>query len=170
MTVRRFGDKEPKIGSRVYVDESATVIGDVKLGDGVSVWPGAILRADDGTVEIGERTAMMDMSFAEAPKDKPVIVGRRCIVSHGARLHGCIVRDASLIGIGAIVLDTAEIGSGSMVAAGSLITPGTKIPNNSFVLGAPAKVVRKVTKDEEAWISREVELLSAKAALYQHQK
>src|SRR4030042_4670603 len=113
-----------------------------------SVWPGAVLRADDDTVEIGVRTAMMDLSFAEAPHGRPVQVGSSCIVSHGARLHGCIVREPCLIGIGAIVLDGAAGGRDSRAAAGSLITPGTRIHSGSFVVGAPAKVPREGTKDE----------------------
>ena len=170
MVIRSYGDKKPTLGSQVYVDDSAVVIGDVRLGDKASVWPGAVLRADDDKVEIGERSAMMDLSFAEAPKGRPVRVGSACIVSHGTRLHGCVVGDSSLIGIGAIVLDGASIGRNSMVAAGSLVTPGASFPSGSFVMGAPAKVVREVTKDELAWIDREAAVLEAKAARYLSQK
>ncbi len=170
MSIRAYGEKKPVLGSKVYVDESAVVIGDVRLGDGASVWPGAVIRADDGEVDIGARTAIMDLAFAEAPKDRPVRVGTDCIVSHGARLHGCSIGDSSLIGIGAIVLDGAEIGRDSIVAAGSLVTPGTKVPPGSFAVGSPAKVNRGVTKEELAWIAREVEVLAVKAARYMSQK
>lgn len=170
MSVRSFGDKKPAVGAQTYIDESAVVIGDVRLGERVSVWPGAVLRADDDFVEIGQQSAMMDMSFAEAPKGRPVKVGKNCIVSHGARLHGCIVGDSTLVGIGAIVLDNAELGRECMVAAGSLVTPGTRIPSGSFVVGAPAKVTRQVSKEELAWIRRESEILMSKAAIYRSQK
>lgn len=170
MVIRRYGDKKPTLGTHVFIDESAVVIGDVRLGNNSSVWPGAVLRADDETVEIGELSAMMDLSFAEAPKGAPVRVGNRCIVSHGARLHGCTVGESSLIGIGAIVLDLASVGENSMVAAGTLVPPGLKIPPRSFVLGTPAKVVREITSEEAAWIDRETRVLEAKAARYLSQK
>jgi len=96
MVLRSYGDKSPTLGSEVYVDESAVVIGEVFLRDRSSVWPGAVLRADDDVVEIGRGSAMMDMSFAEAPKGRSVIVGDGCIVSHSARLHGCRVGDETL--------------------------------------------------------------------------
>src|SRR4030067_34516 len=140
MSIRRYGDKKPTLGAAVYIAGSAIVIGDVRLGDGASVWPGAVLRADDDAVEIGQRTAIMDLSFAEAPKGRPVHVGHECIASHGGSVHGCVIGDSTLMGIGAIVLDGAEVGSNSMVAAGSIVTPGTKIPPGSFVVGAPGRV------------------------------
>ena len=170
MSIRTYGDKRPVLGSNVYVDESAVVIGDVQLGDGASVWPGAVVRADDGVVSIGARSAIMDLAFAEAPKDRPVRVGTGCIVSHGARLHGCSIGDSTLVGIGAIVLDRADVGMNSIVAAGSLVTPGTKLPQRSFAIGSPARVTREVTREELAWTVKESEVLAAKAARYLSQK
>jgi carbonic anhydrase/acetyltransferase-like protein (isoleucine patch superfamily) len=112
---------------------------------------------------------MMDMSFAEAPKGKPVMVGRGCIVSHGARLHGCTIQDSVLVGIGAIVLDNAVIGEGSIVAAGSVVSPSTVVPGRSFVVGVPGKVTRRVTDDDFAWTKNECKVLVAKAAKYRGQ-
>ena len=169
MALRSFGDKRPRLGDEVFVDESAVVIGDVRLGDRSSVWPEAVLRADDDYVEIGQETAMMDLSFAEAPKGKPVMVGRGCIVSHGARLHGCMIQDSVLVGIGAIVLDSATIGEGSIVAAGSLVSPATVVPKRSFVVGVPGRVTRQATDDELEWTKNEVKVLVAKAAKYRGQ-
>jgi len=166
MAIRSFSGKRPNLGSGVYIDESAVVIGDVRLGDHSSVWPGAILRADDDYVEIGQESAMLDVSFAEAPKGKPVRVGKGCIISHGARLHGCTVMDSVLVGIGAIVLDGAIIGEGSLVAAGTLVSPGSAIPPRSFVIGLPGKVARQTTDDELAWTRNESKILQAKAAKY----
>jgi carbonic anhydrase/acetyltransferase-like protein (isoleucine patch superfamily) len=167
MVLRNFGDKKPILGSDVYVDEAATVIGEVHLHDGSSVWPGAVIRADDAAVDIGRGTAMMDMSFAEAPKSRPVVVGDACIVSHGARLHGCTVGNDSLVGLGAIILDGAIIGACSVVAAGTLVPPGTRIPQESFVMGTPAKIIRQTNASDLTWLHDELKLVAAKAKIYQ---
>ncbi len=154
------------MGADVYVDEDAIVIGDVHLHDGSTVWPGAVLRADDSTVDIGRGSAMMDLSFAEAPKGRPVVVGDGCIVSHGARLHGCTVGDETLIGIGAIVLDGASVGACSVLAAGTLVPPGTKIPQESFVMGVPGKMIRQTNSSDLSWLHDELKVLASKAKAY----
>lgn len=166
MVLRSFGDKKPILGSDVYVDEAATVIGDVHMHDGSSIWPGAVIRADDASVDIGRGTAMMDLSFAEAPKGRPVVVGDGCIVSHGARLHGCSIGNDTLVGLGAMILDGATVGAYSVVAAGTLVTPGTKIPQESFVMGTPAKVVRQTNASDLTWLHDELKLISAKMKVY----
>ncbi len=99
MVLRRYGDKKPSLGADVFVDESAILIGEVKLHDKVSIWPGVVLRADDASVEIGRGSAVMDTAFAEAPKARPVSVGDHCIVSHSAVLHGCRVGNECLVGV-----------------------------------------------------------------------
>jgi carbonic anhydrase/acetyltransferase-like protein (isoleucine patch superfamily) len=166
MVLRNFGDKKPILGSDVYVDEAATVIGDVHLHDGSSIWPGAVIRADDASVDIGRGTAMMDLSFAEAPKGRPVVVGDGCIVSHGARLHGCSIGNDTLVGLGAMILDGAMVGACSVVAAGTLVPPGTKIPQESFVMGTPAKIVRQTNASDLTWLHDELKMISAKAKIY----
>lgn len=166
MALRNFGDKKPTIGLGVYVDESAVVIGDVRLHDGVSIWPGAVLRADEDRVEVRDGSAVMDMAFVEAPKGKPVVVGRNSLISHSARLHGCSVGDRTLVGICAIVLDEASVGDDCIVAAGALVPPGMVVRPGSMVLGSPAKVVREVTANEKAWLTKELEVLGAKASTY----
>ena len=170
VVLRRFVDRNPSIGDNVYVDESAIVIGDVRLLEGASVWPGALLRADDDFVEIGRGSAMMDMSFAEAPKGRPVIVGDKCIVSHAARLHGCSIGSESMIGIGAIILDGAVVGERSIIAAGSVLTPGTRISPESLVVGTPAKVVRETTSSDLTYLTTELKALERKARIYRLQK
>ena len=152
------------------MDETAQVIGDVRLLEGSSVWPGAILRADDDYIEIGRSSAIMDMCFAEAPKGRPVTVGDRCIVSHAARLHGCAIGSESMVGIGAIVLDGAVLGQRSIAAAGSVLTPGTRIPPESLVMGAPARVIRQTTSQDFAYLTTELKALERKAKTYGIQK
>lgn len=170
MVLRKFGEKKPVLGEGVYVDEDAVVVGDVRLKDKASVWPGAVLRADDDYVEIGRGSAVLDLAFAEAPRGRPVVVGDRCIVSHGARLHGCRIGDECIIGVGAIVLDNATVGERSIVAAGSLVPPGTRIQAESFVMGVPCKVARGTSAADMGTLNEELKALAAKALKYASQR
>jgi carbonic anhydrase/acetyltransferase-like protein (isoleucine patch superfamily) len=111
----------------------------------------------------------MDLAFVEGPKGRPTIIGTGCIVSHGARLHGCEIGDESVIGIGAIVLDGAVIGPRSVVAAGALIPPGTRIPPESFVVGVPGRVTRSTTSSDIDKLRRDLKVLAAKAKAYREQ-
>lgn len=169
MVVRSVGNKTPHIGADVYVDPAAVVIGDVSLLDRSSVWPGAVLRADDDRMEIGRGSAVMDVAFLESPRGRPVVVGDSCIVSHGARLHGCQVGSECLIGIGAILLDGVSVGERSVVAAGTLLPPGTRIPPESFVIGSPGKVTRNTSQADQKWLREELQTLHEKAARYGRQ-
>lgn len=166
MVLREIGGKRPVLESGVFVDESAVVIGSVHLHEGASVWPGAVIRADDDRIEIEEGSAVMDVAFIEAPKGKPVVVGKGTIISHGARLHGCTIGDKVLVGIGAIVLDGAKVGNGSKIASGSLVPPEAEIPSNTVVMGVPGKAVRNVSKEETEWLMHECEVVRAKARRY----
>lgn len=152
-----------------YVDPDALLIGDVVVRKMASIWPCALLRADDERVDIGEGSAVMDMAFAEAPSGHPVNVKEGCIVSHGARLHGCTIERGCLVGVGAIVLDGARIGEGSVVAAGGVVTPGTHVRPGTVVAGVPAKVVRETSESEAEFIVRELKNLASKADRYRTQ-
>ena len=152
-----------------FVDSSAQVIGDVHLKEGASVWPGAVIRADDDFVEIGRNSAVMDTAFVEAPKGMPVIIGNGCLVSHSARLHGCRIEDETMIGIGVIVLDGAIIGAQSIVAAGSLIVPGTRIPTGSVVVGSPGRVTRQTSAQELDRLRNDLKNIRRKIAVYREE-
>jgi carbonic anhydrase/acetyltransferase-like protein (isoleucine patch superfamily) len=145
-----FGDAVPRIGQGVFLAPNATLIGDIEIGDEASVWFGAVLRADIGRIRIGPRTNVQDLACIHMTDGiSNAIVGADVTVGHGAILHGCIVEDRCLIGMGSIILDNARIGAGSVIAAGSVVTARTEIPPRSLVRGTPAKVIREVT-DEEA--------------------
>jgi carbonic anhydrase/acetyltransferase-like protein (isoleucine patch superfamily) len=145
---------QPSLGRNVFVAETATVIGDVYLGDEASIWFGAVIRADYRPIRIGARTNVQDNAVVHITSTRGpgggTIVGDDVVVGHGAVLHACTVGSTCLIGIGAIVLDGAVIGDGSLVAAGSLVTPGAVIPPRSFVLGSPAKPLRTMSDEEVA--------------------
>ena len=164
MTLRSYRGKAPTVADGAYVDRDCIAIGEVSIGQDATIWPGAILRADDDRIEIGQGTAVMDMAFIEAPKGEPVTIGCGCIVSHGAMLHGCTIADGVMIGIGAIVLDRASLEKGAILAAGSVVPPGQRVPPASLAMGAPAKVVREVTEEEQRRLSEYLETVRAKAA------
>lgn len=158
------------MGKDSYVDETALLVGDVSLGEGVTVWPGAIVRGDDDSIEIGPGTAIMDMAFIEAPEGMPVTIGSECIISHGAKLHGCRIEEGTLVGIGAIVLDGAVIEKGAILAAGSVLPPGGRVPPMTLALGSPARAAREVTDADRESVTKGLEAIRVKAAQYDLEK
>jgi carbonic anhydrase/acetyltransferase-like protein (isoleucine patch superfamily) len=158
-----FGDMEPWINPEAYVDRSARIIGAVRVAEGASIWPMAVLRADSAEVSVGRYSAVLDLALLESPEGRPVWVEDDVLVSHGAIVHGAKVESVALVGIGAIVLDGAVIGMGSIIGAGSLVTSGVSIPPNSLVLGVPGRVVRQTTAQERQTIRDQLQELHAKS-------
>lgn len=156
----------PQIGENVWIDPFARLIGNITLKAGSSIWPGAVLRADDAEIIIGEHSAVLDLCLLESPGGHPAIVEGNVLISHKACLHGAVVETGALIGIGAIVLDGAVIHSGALVGAGALVPPGMEIPARSLALGQPAKIIRTLTAAETDRILAQVDELSRKAAVY----
>ena len=145
-----FRGCHPNFGRDVFVAPNATLIGDVELGDEASIWFGSVLRGDIGSIRIGARTNIQDLSCVHLTEGlSSTVVGDDVTVGHSVVLHGCTVGDRCLIGMGSILLDNVVIGECSLVAAGSLVTPRTVIPPHSFVRGSPAKVIREITAEEE---------------------
>ncbi len=140
----KFSEKTPEIGRNVFIADNASVIGDVTLSDGASVWFGAVLRGDDAHIEVGESSNVQDNATVHANAK----IGRGVTVGHNAIIHGCTIGDNSLIGMGAIVLDGAEIGENCIVGAGALVTMGKKFPAGSLIVGAPAILKRELTEAE----------------------
>jgi carbonic anhydrase/acetyltransferase-like protein (isoleucine patch superfamily) len=149
-------------GENVFIAPNATVMGDVILSDYVSVWYGAVIRADTDTISVGEGTNIQDGVICHTDPGLKLSIGRNCTIGHGAVLHGCTVGDHSLIGIRATVLNGARIGSGCIVAAHALVTEDMVVPDHSMVMGVPGKVVRTLTANE-------IERLKAGAAHYLHE-
>ena len=144
---RHFG-KLPKFGRGVYVARGATVLGDVRMGDHSSAWPGVVLRGDINRIEIGACSNIQDNTVVHLSDDFPCVVGEWTTVGHSAVIHACTIGDECLIGMGAIILDGAEIGNQCLIGAGALVTGGTKIPDGSMVLGSPAKVVKPLSEEK----------------------
>jgi carbonic anhydrase/acetyltransferase-like protein (isoleucine patch superfamily) len=156
MAVYSFLHHDPLLGEEVFIHTSAQVIGEVKLGDRVSVWPGAVIRGDVNAIEVGEASNIQDMAMlhvthrglAGMPGGAATIIGKRVTIGHHAILHGCTIGDESLIGMGSIVLDGAIIESHVMVGAGSLVPPGKRLESGWLYLGSPVKQVRRLTEQE----------------------
>lgn len=147
--IRPYRDSEPQIAATAFVEKSASVIGDVSIGEQSSVWFQVVIRADVNAVRIGERTNVQDGTVIHVThKTHPTLIGNDVTIGHNATLHGCRVGNACLIGIGAIVLDGAEIGDCSLIAAGTVVAPGTLVPPRSLVMGCPGRVKRSLTDDE----------------------
>ena len=146
----RFLRRQPKLGKSVFIAQTATVIGDVTLGAHSSVWYGAVLRGDINRIVVGHHSNVQDNAVLHLADDFPCVLGNWTTVGHGAIVHACQVGDEVLVGMGAVILDGAVIGRQSIIGAKALVTQHTKIPPGSLVLGAPAKVVRKLTKKERA--------------------
>jgi gamma-carbonic anhydrase len=145
-----FLRKKPKIGRGVYIAKGAVVIGDVTLGVCSSVWYGAVLRGDINRIVVGHHSNVQDNAVLHLADDFPCLVGNWVTVGHSAIVHACKVGDEVLVGMGAVILDGAIIGRQSLIGAKALVTQGMKIPPGSLALGAPAKVVRKLTETERA--------------------
>lgn len=143
----------PTLGRDLYVAPNATVIGDVHIGDGSSVWFGAVIRGDVFPIRIGARTNIQDNCVVHVTGGTAATtVGDDVTVGHLALLHGCTIGSRTLVGMGSVVLDGAEIGDECVVAAGTLVAPRTKVPPRSMVMGRPGRVVRAVTDADLAWV------------------
>jgi carbonic anhydrase/acetyltransferase-like protein (isoleucine patch superfamily) len=140
-----------------FIADTAAVIGKVRLNVGASVWFGAVLRGDNEWIEIGEGSNVQDGSTCHTDAGFPLTIGKNCTIGHNAILHGCTVEDGALIGMGSIVLNGAKIGRGSIVGAGSVVTAGKEFPENSLIIGSPARVIRTLEPDQAQEIGHDAE-------------
>jgi carbonic anhydrase/acetyltransferase-like protein (isoleucine patch superfamily) len=156
MGIRSFQGIAPTLGQRVYVDPAATVIGDVVLGDDVSIWPGTVLRGDVNYIRVGARTNIQDGSIIHVTHDGPygqpggfaTVIGEDVTIGHGAIVHACVIEDACLIGMGSTVLDGAVVRKNGFVGAGAVVPPGKTVGSGELWLGNPARCVRMLSAKE----------------------
>lgn len=137
-----------KMGKDVYIADGAKVVGNVELGDNVSVWFNAVVRADDNSICVGKNTNIQDNAVLHLDKGMEMVIGEGVTIGHSAIVHGCNVGNNTLIGMGAIVMNRAVIGNNCIIAAGALVTEDTIIPDNSVVMGSPAKIKREIRPEE----------------------
>jgi carbonic anhydrase/acetyltransferase-like protein (isoleucine patch superfamily) len=150
----KLGYYAPTIHESVFVADTATIIGQVTLGENASVWFGASIRGDNEPITIGAGSNIQENAVLHADPGYPLAIEANVTVGHQAMLHGCTVREGALVGIQAIILNGAVIGRNCLVGAGAVVTEGKAFPDRSLILGAPAKVVRELTDEEVARLAR----------------
>lgn len=155
MTIYSLADKKPQLPpeGEYWIADSAVVVGDVILKSGASVWFGAVVRADNETMTIGENSNIQDLSVLHSDPGSPLTIGREVTVGHKVMLHGCTIGDNSLVGIGSVILNRAVIGKNCLIGANTLIPEGKVIPDGSLVMGQPGKVVRELTEAQIAGLT-----------------
>ncbi|HUL65184.1 MAG TPA: gamma carbonic anhydrase family protein [Burkholderiaceae bacterium] len=145
MAIYLLGDRTPRIDPSAFVYENATIIGHVEIGRDVNVWPYAVIRGDNEPIVIGDGSNVQECCVLHTDPGYPLKIGRNVTVGHQVMLHGCTIGDGSLIGIQAVILNRAVIGRNCLIGAGAVVTEDKVIPDNSLVLGAPAKVTRPLS-------------------------
>ena len=140
MPVYALGHQVPQIHPDAYISPEAVIIGSVTIGSESSVWPGAVLRGDDGEIFIGARTSIQDGAIIHTTHFQPTTVGDECVIGHLAHLEGCIDHDGALVGSGSVVLHRAIVESGALVGAGAVVSGGSVVPARAMALGIPAKI------------------------------
>jgi carbonic anhydrase/acetyltransferase-like protein (isoleucine patch superfamily) len=167
MPVYALGDRTPSIHPDAFVHPDAVVIGDVRIGAHSSIWPGAVLRGDYGTVMVGERTSIQDGAVIHAVAEFPTVVGNDCVVGHIAHLEGCVIHDCALVGSGSIVLHHANVFSGATVGAGAVIRNRMDVPSNALAVGVPAQIKENASSPELIQVG--ADMYVANAARYKNE-
>jgi len=150
MPLYAFDGQQPLLAADAWIAPSADLIGDVQLGEQVSVWFGAVIRADNTAIHIGARSNVQEGAMLHSDPGAPLTVGADCTIGHHAILHGCTIEQGVLVGMGATILNRAVIGAGSLVGAGALVTEGKSFPPGSLIVGSPARSVRDLSEEQIA--------------------
>ena len=166
VTLYRLGDLEPKLAADAWAAPSADLIGDVRLGERASIWFGAVVRADNTPILIGEESNLQDGAVGHSDPGAPLTIGARVTIGHQAIVHGCTISDDCLIGMGARILNGAMLGPECLVGAGALITEGRTFDGGSLIVGVPARIVRPLTDGEKAALRISAAHYAEKAARY----
>jgi carbonic anhydrase/acetyltransferase-like protein (isoleucine patch superfamily) len=154
VSIYALDDDEPDIDELAYVAPDAVIIGRVTIGPQASVWPGAVLRGDHGTITVGARTSVQDGTVVHTTARWPTVIGDDCVIGHNAHLEGCVIESGCLIGSGSVTLNRVVIHAGSIVAAGAVVPEGFVVPAGSLVAGVPAQIKR--TGVDTIWTERAV--------------
>jgi len=161
-----LGGKRPKVHPNAYIAPTAVLIGDVEVEAGASVWFGAVLRADEALIRIGEGSNIQDNAVIHCADDLPTIVERNATVGHSAQLEGCVVEQGALVGMGATMLQRSRLGAGSMLAAGSVLPEGKEIPPGQLAAGVPATVKKALAGSSGTWVQTAAQHYQDRAVTY----
>jgi carbonic anhydrase/acetyltransferase-like protein (isoleucine patch superfamily) len=151
-TLVELDGRAPQVAADAWLAPTATLIGDVEIAPGASVWFGAVLRADFDAIRIGAGSSVQDNAVVHCATGLPTLVGEDVVVGHMAMLEGCVVEEGALVGMGAIVLQRAHVGAGAMVAAGAVVTEGGEVPAGTLAAGAPARVRKELDGASKGWV------------------
>ena len=154
MPLYRYGDRVPSVHESVFVAPNASVIGSVVLSENVSVWFGATIRGDNDVITLGKGSNVQEGAVLHTDPGLTLNVGENVTIGHQAMLHGCTIGDGSLVGIQAVILNGAVIGKSCLIGAGAIVTEDKEFPENSLIIGAPAKAVRTLTAEQVAQLTR----------------
>jgi carbonic anhydrase/acetyltransferase-like protein (isoleucine patch superfamily) len=167
MAIYRLGEHRPQIHPTAYVHDSAVIIGAVTIGARSSIWPGAVLRADNAPIVVGEESNIQDNCVIHADPGLPVHIGNGATIGHQAMLHGCTIGDGALIGIQAVVLNECVVGRNFLVGACALLTERKHVADGGMAIGAPAKILRTLTAEEIDQLAQVAQSYVRRAALFQ---
>jgi carbonic anhydrase/acetyltransferase-like protein (isoleucine patch superfamily) len=153
MAIYQLGERAPDIDPSAYITDSANVIGNVRIEANANIWFGVTIRGDNELITVGENSNVQEASVLHTDPGFPLTIGKNVTVGHQAMLHGCTIGEGSLIGIQAVILNGAKIGKNCLVGAGALVTEGKEFPDNSLIIGTPAKVARTLSEEDIARLS-----------------
>jgi carbonic anhydrase/acetyltransferase-like protein (isoleucine patch superfamily) len=161
-----LGGRRPRVHPDAYIAPTAVLIGDVEVERGASIWFGAVLRADEATIRIGEGANVQDNAVIHCAENLPTILEQNATVGHSAQLEGCIVEEGALVGMGATMLQRSRLGKGSMLAAGSVLQEGTHIPAGHLAAGVPAVVKKPLGGSSDEWVGTSARHYQERAVRY----
>lgn len=164
--IMELNGKRPETEKASFIAENATIIGDVKLEEGTTVWYGAVIRGDGDSIRIGKNTNIQDNCVVHVDPDNPVSIGEGVTIGHSCIIHGCTIGDNCLIGMGSIIMNGAKIGDNCLIGAGALITENKEFPAGSKIIGSPAKIKSEVTEKDLELISYSADYYLKDAANY----
>ena len=164
--IRELKGKQPKIEKASFIAENATIIGDVELEEGSTVWYGAVIRADAEPIRIGKNTNIQDNTVVHVDEENPVVIGENVTIGHSCIIHGCTIGNNCLIGMGTIIMNGAKIGDNCLIGAGALITENKEFPAGSKILGSPAKIKSEVSESDVSLIKESAEHYLKDVAAY----
>src|ERR1035437_4326790 len=147
MAIYQLGEESPDIDPSAYITESAKIIGKARIEANASIWFDVTIRGDNECITVGENSNVQDSCILHTDPGYPLTIGKNVTVGHQAMLHGCSIGDGALVGIQAVILNGAKIGRNCLVGAGALVTEGKEFPDNSLIIGSPAKAVRSLTDE-----------------------
>lgn len=166
MAIFQLSEHVPEIDSSAYVADSANIIGKARIEANASIWFDVTIRGDNDLITVGENSNVQEGCILHTDPGYPLTIARNVTVGHQAMLHGCTIGEGSLIGIQAVILNGAKIGKNCLVGAGALVTEGKEFPDNSLIIGTPAKAVRTLTDDDIAGLHRNTANYVARGQLF----